>query len=214
MRRCAELAENTFRLEVVDNNLLNELRGNLLRALDEVSQLLANRQGIYNMISHYAFNFFNTSQANGDLKSLSQQELQSIKNTLITALQGLANNFPILDVDPVDLTSIDNDEECFTSLMGRKYRLVNIVEWIKVCKAFIYPDTNSVMLHHDIEQLKQLCVLHNLSMEPKSSHIVEMEQELLNLGFSVNNIKELKVPNLRQNHISVLKMLLIDYQLS
>lgn len=88
------------------------------------------------------------------------------------------------------------------------------MDWIKVRSTFIYPDTNSAMLVPDIEQLKRLCVQQNLSMQPKPNHIIELEQELLNSGFSVNNIEELRVPNLRKNHILVLKMLVTDYQLS
>ncbi|VEB36452.1 Uncharacterised protein [Legionella sainthelensi] len=214
LKRCAELAENAFCSEVVNKDPLNELRGNLLRILDEISQVQANPHSIYSMLSNYALSFFNFHKIKGNLKDISNQELQDIKNTLIVALRGLANDFPIHDVDPIDLTPIDNDEVCFTSLTGRRYRLVNLVNWIKIRKAFIYPDTNSVMLVHDIEPLKRLCAQQNLSLEPKPSHIIELEQELLNTGFSVNHIEELKVSNLRKNHILVLKMLVTEYQLS
>ncbi|KTD53722.1 hypothetical protein Lsan_4132 [Legionella santicrucis] len=97
---------------------------------------------------------------------------------------------------------------------GEKVPVSKYSGLIKVRGAFIYPDTNSAMLVQDIEQLKRLCIQQNLSMEPKPSRIVELEQELLNAGFTINHIEELKVPNLRKNHILVLKMLVTEYQLS
>ncbi|KTC78168.1 hypothetical protein [Legionella brunensis] len=214
MQACANLARQVFANEAEDINLIDKLRGQLLRTLKESLQYKAINNGLYYRLRQYALSFFTSPQPISSFESLPTTTIQAVENAIIIALEGLAENYPIKDVDPIDLNPIDDDDIYFLSLQGRKYRLESLVSWIKFRKAFIYPDNNDDMFLQDIAKLKQLCTLQGVSLEPTKSYSSTLQAAILEAGFSVEEMKDLVVPELHKNHINALQMLTTKYHFS
>lgn len=214
IQSCANLALQAFEHEPIDSNLIDKLRGELLRTLKTILQFKAQNNGLFYTLKHYGWTFFAPAQNFRRLEDLLSSEIKPIEDKIIVALQGLAKKFPIDDVDPFDLEPIEEDENYWLSLKGRKYRLETLAEWIRSRKAFIYPDDNKEMFLQDIENLKELCKLHEISLKPAPVYSETLKQEIIEAGFSLAEIRGLAVPGLRSNHIKALRMLMTDYHLS
>ncbi|WED43370.1 hypothetical protein [Legionella cardiaca] len=214
MQTCANLARQVFANEAVDINLIDKLRGQLLRTLKESLQHKATNNGVYYSLKHYALSFFTLSQPVSSLERLPTATIQEIENAIVTALEGLAEDYPIKDIDPIDLNPINDDDIYFLSLQGRKYRLESLADWIKFSKQFVYPDNNDEMFSQDIAKLKQLCTLHGVSLEPTKSYSSTLQTAIREAGFTVEEMKDLVVPELHKNHINALQMLTTKYHFS
>jgi hypothetical protein len=205
-----EKASLAFASTAIKSESIDALRGQLLRTLDEIIHLKTINITIWQGLSTSVWTFFSSTKS-CDLVSLSSDERQQIEDIVIKALQILANDYPVDDVDPIDLTPIQHEEPHLLSITGRKYRLTNLVEWIKTRKDFIYPDVNKPMFSQDIKNLKHLSQEYGLSLEPAKQYSTEIQSALAELGLSVEAIENLHVPQLRLNHINALQVLICEY---
>lgn len=214
LRPCLKLAKQAFEHDMPDSNLIDQLRGELLRTLSILSKYKATNEGVLYALKHYTWAFFAPAKNSQRLEDLFSNKIEAIENKIITALQGLAREYPINDVDLFDLEPIENDENYWVSLKGRKYRLESLAEWISTRKAFIYPEDNTTMFLQDIDNLRQLCDFHKISLQPKPVYSDILKQAIIDAGFSIEEIRELDVPQLHRHHIKTLGMLITDYHFS
>ncbi|ASQ47090.1 hypothetical protein [Legionella clemsonensis] len=211
---CVNLAEQAFIHTAADNNSIDSLRGELLRTLEVLLQYKTKNNGVFYSLKHYTWAFFEPAQNLRRLENLFSSEIQLIENKIVTALQGLARAYPINDVDVFDFEPIEEDEKYWLNLKGRKYRLETLAEWISIRQEFIYPEDNRVMFSQDIESLKRLCSLHNISLKPKPIYSELLKEAIVAAGFSIAEIRELDVPRLHNNHLKVLHKLMTTYHFS
>jgi hypothetical protein len=185
-----------------DPSLIDGLRGELLRTLQRVTELRKQNETYFNLIPNLFLGFF-----------IPQELSPQLRNELIEALQGLARDFPLSDVDPIDLEPIGEDVH-FISLAGRSYRLESLVQWIQVRGDFILPDVRLPMFSPEIVELKRLCLENKLSLQPRRPISVSFQTALAGANLSVDDLSSLVVPQLRENHINVLGMLKNEWGLS
>ncbi|KTD08315.1 hypothetical protein [Legionella jamestowniensis] len=214
LQPCVNLAIQVFEQDMPDSKLIDKLRGELLRTLSVLLQYKVTNEGVLYTLKHYTWAFFAPTKKSHHLENLFSNEIQSIENKIITALQGLAREYPINDVDLFDLEPIGENENYWLSLKGRKYRLEPLAEWISTRKAFIYPEDNTTMFLQDIDNLTQLCDLHKISLQPKPVYSSILKQAIIDAGFSIEEIRELDVPQLHNHHIKALQMLIAHYHFS
>ena len=176
-----------FTNNTVNKEVIDELRGQLLRTLDDVLQLKATPPTFWGSLTTSLGTFFTKDEQLPRLDRLSAIERQKVESALISTLQKLATQHPLDNVDPIDFGEIEHDEAHLLSLSGRKYRLTTLAWWVQSRQDFIYPDFNKPMFEQDIQQLKQLCQKNGVSIEPPKQYSIEIQHALEQLGLTTNS---------------------------